>query len=92
MVRFFTLVANIYTERAVNNEVVFLSSNQPFKRLRGDLYTLEQLGFLREGRSGDMGLLSAAAAVLLYMFAAPRLHSSPRSLSAQFSPGWNDLS
>lgn len=52
---FFTVVANINTDRAVNNEVVFLSSKQPSRRLRGDLYSLEQLGFLGEGRRGGHG-------------------------------------
>uniref|UniRef100_A0A663N3H9 Kruppel like factor 9 n=1 Tax=Athene cunicularia TaxID=194338 RepID=A0A663N3H9_ATHCN len=33
----------------------FLSSNQPSKRPRGHLYSLEQLGFLGEGRRGGHG-------------------------------------
>lgn len=85
---FFTIVANIYADRAVNDEVVFLSS---INHLR-DWYPVEQLGFLGEGSVGSLGILPAATAVLLYVFAAQRLHCSPQSLPTQFSQCWNGLS
>lgn len=91
LVWFFTIVANIYTDRAMNSEVVFLSSNQLSKRLRGDLYSLEQLGFLGEGRRGGRGTspcgCSGFALCVCSPEAAPLSPLSPHSVL----PRLNDL-
>lgn len=88
LVSFFTIVANIYTNRPVNNSVVFLSSNQLSKRLRGDLYSLEQLGFLEEGRRGGHGTSLCSHSG----FALCLQPQGCTTLPSQFSPGRNDLS
>lgn len=81
LVLFFTIIANIHTDRAVNNEVVFPSFNQLSKRLRGDLYSLEELGFL-EGRRGGHGtslcLRSGFALRVCSPEAVPRSPMHPR--------------
>lgn len=81
---FITVVANINTDRAVNNEVVFLSSKQPSKRLRGHLYSLVYLGFLGEGRREAHGasLCSCSGFALRVRSpeAAPLSPVLPRSL------------
>lgn len=88
LVWFFLIAENIYSSRAVNNELVFLSSNQLSKSWRGDLYSWSISEYFW-GKGGEQG---TAFSLQPQWLAALGLHCSPASLPAQFSLGWNDLS
>ena len=79
LVWFFTVVAKICTHGAVNNGAVFLSWNQPCKRLRGDLYSLEQLGFVGEGRRGGHGTSVCSHSGFALCVCSPRAAPLPPS-------------
>lgn len=80
---FFTTVANIFADRAVNNKVIFLSSNLPSKRLIP--YRSAWISVKREHRGHRNSPCSHSSSALCVC-------SPETALLSLVPPHWNGLS